>query len=99
MELLLNYLQAVAKTWGKNMSDSSCSNCEKQDCEFRDVSYECYRNGVELLQKTLLKKDVTVLKNIAEKYTKLYEEHGLDEFNTLKFAAELLLDMYNNGKK
>jgi hypothetical protein len=75
------------------MSDSSCSNCEKE-CEFRDYSYECWVNEIKKVKNLLKKEDIELLKVIISKYNNDDIKYSFDEFYNLNSAANEIVNMW-----
>ena len=50
------------------MSDSSCCECHRENCQFRDFSYECYRKMVIDIKENVNKEDIDKMKELIAKY-------------------------------
>ena len=75
------------------MSDSSCSNCNKE-CEFSDFSCDCYKQSVEELQTCLSKEDYENIKTLKTKLKTLYEIDYIEELRMGYEQLENIINLY-----
>jgi hypothetical protein len=78
------------------MSDSDCSNCDKDDCKFNDYSYNCYVNKIKDAKKVFNRIFIQELRskifdiNMVEDQATYLD----DEIRNLKLAIKDIINLY-----
>lgn len=81
------------------MSDSDCSNCEKE-CDFRYLnSYHCYVKQFQTIQKHIKSKDMSLMKKLSLRLEELYAETEDEDVYQTNFYLKKIIDMYEEGKE
>ena len=75
------------------MSDSSCSNCNK-DCDFRDFSYDCYKQSIDEIKSCLTEEDYEILKILKTKLENAYEKIYTEELRMGYEHLESIINLY-----
>lgn len=75
------------------MSDSDCSNCDK-NCKFRDYSYDCYVNECLEIKNNLTEDDYKFLLKISKFSRKKVVETINDSFNQIEYYVNEVIYMY-----
>lgn len=76
------------------MSDSDCSNCEKDDCPYYGWTYYCYVRLCKEMQTVLTPENVEKFKQIHELAKDLNDKHNIDEFYQIERASFDVINMY-----
>jgi hypothetical protein len=74
------------------MSDSSCSNCEKDSCKYRDYSYNCYKTTVDIVQSNFTKEEIETIAKLNIKLNSLYDTTYQEIFDQASFHLQAIID-------
>lgn len=77
------------------MADDDCSNCDKDGCKFRDISYNCQLEEIKDVQKYLTNTDIQNLQVILNSLLKAEEDACVNTFSSLIYAIENVIEMYS----
>jgi hypothetical protein len=77
------------------MSDSDCSNCDKETCSYRDVSYNCYLKEIKAIKEKMTLKDLISITIAVECAKVLYHETDNDIFSNFSCLGEQIIAAFN----
>lgn len=76
------------------MSDSDCSNCEKEDCPYYDVDYNCYVKTAKEIKSSFKSNDIKEIKDLIIKLDFFYRNFDFYDCSSAKYHLQNIVDYY-----
>jgi predicted HTH domain antitoxin len=77
------------------MSDSDCSNCDKETCSYRDVSYNCYLKEIKAIKEKMTLKHLISITIAVDTAEFLYHETDNDIFSRFAELGSRIIEAFN----
>ena len=81
------------------MSDSDCSNCPKQECEYRDYSYNCHVRELKEIKRSLTKEDMNKINELKQILENAFNKEQNETIRIAERELNEIIEMYEESQK